>query len=179
MARTRSLPKPWPARLFSFGVGAVGQPVAHGHVRAAGQDGLAQLARSLRRVGVVAVHHDVAVRVDVAEHLAHDVALALARLWDHRRTGGCGKLRRSVGRVVVVHVDLRLRQLPTEVGHDLGNRDFLVIAGDQDRDASGIEFRCVGGEVGHRSNSKAQDVLAFAIVWERDGRYKKPVYAKA
>ena len=56
-------------------------------------------------VGVVAVDHEVAGSVDVAEHLAADVALALARLEAH---GGAMLARdsgRAVGRVVVVDVD--------------------------------------------------------------------------
>ena len=70
--------------LVLLGVGAVGQAVAHGHVRLAREDRVAEHAGRLGGVGVVAVDHEVAAGVDVAEHLAAHVALALARFEAHR-----------------------------------------------------------------------------------------------
>ena len=49
------------------------------------------------RVGVVAVGHDVHVRVDVLEHGPDHVALALAGLAAHDGALGCGDLGGAVG----------------------------------------------------------------------------------
>jgi hypothetical protein len=93
-------------------------------------------------VGVVAVDHDVEVGLDVLEHPAHDVALALAELAPHDRAGRGGDRRGLVGRVVVVDVDRGLRQRAAEVGDHLRDRGGFVVAGDEDRDLeSGGERR--------------------------------------
>lgn len=117
----------------------VGEAVAHGHVRVSGEDGLAQGARGVRGVGVVPVDHEVAVGVDVAEHLADDVALALARLGHHDGARGGGQLGGAVGGVVVVDEDRGARQLPAEVRDDLPDGDLLVVAGDEDGDAAVVK----------------------------------------
>ena len=109
----------------------VGEAVAHGHVRVSGEDGLAQGARGVRGVGVVPVDHEVAVGVDVAEHLADDVALALARLGHHDGARGGGQLGGAVGGVVVIHVNVGARQCCLEITHYLADGDFLVIARQQ------------------------------------------------
>ena len=106
-------------------IGAVGQAVAHDHIGLARENGSAEGSRRFRRIGVVAVDHEVAVGIDVAEHLATDVALALARL---APDGG------AVGRVVVVDVDGRLGQFTAKVVHDLGYRRSLVVARDDNGD---------------------------------------------
>ena len=62
--------------LVLFGVDAVGKAVAHYHICLAREDGSAEGARRFRGVGIVAVDHEIAVGVDVAEHLPADVALA-------------------------------------------------------------------------------------------------------
>lgn len=119
--------------LVLLGVGAVGQAIAHGHVRLARDDRVAERAGRFGGVGVVAVDHEVAGSVDVAEHLAADVALALARLEAH---GGAMLARdsgRAVGRVVVVDVDRGPRELAVEVVDDLADGDGLVVAGNDDR----------------------------------------------
>ena len=83
--------------LVLLGVGAVGQAVAHGHVRLAREDGVAERAGRFGGVGVVAVDHEVAACVDVAEHLTAHVALSLARFEPHRGTVLQGNLGRPIG----------------------------------------------------------------------------------
>ena len=128
--------------LVLLGVGAVGQAVAHGHVRLAREDRVAERAGRFGGVGVVAVDHEVAGGVDVAEHLAADVALALARLEAH-----CGAVLacdpgRAVGRVVVVDVDRGPGELAAEVVDDLADGDGLVVAGNDDRCVCVVQDEC-------------------------------------
>ena len=79
-------------------------------------------------VGVIAVGHDVHIGVDVFEHGSDHVAFALAWLladdgpFRRRDLGG------AVGGVVVVHVDVRLRQRDFKITHDLADGDFFVVA---------------------------------------------------
>lgn len=128
--------------LVLLGVGAVGQAIAHGHVRLARDDRVAERAGRFGGVGVVAVDHEVAGSVDVAEHLAADVALALARLEAH---GGAMLARdsgRAVGRVVVVDVDRGPGELAVEVVDDLADGDGLVVAGNDDRCVCIVQDEC-------------------------------------
>lgn len=128
--------------LVLLGVGAVGQAVAHGHVRLAREDGVAERAGRFGGVGVVAVDHEVAACVDVAEHLTADVALALARLEAH---GGAMLARdsgRAVGRVVVVDVDRGPGEFAVEVVDDLADGDGLVVAGNDDRCVCIVQDEC-------------------------------------
>jgi hypothetical protein len=79
-------------------------------------------------VGDVAVAHQVDVGIDVGEHAAHDVALALQGLAAHDGAGGGGHLGRTVLRVVVVDVDPRLRKFAPEAFDDGADGGLLVIA---------------------------------------------------
>lgn len=102
-----------------------GEPVTDDHVVAVehlGDHGRGRVGR----VGVVAVGHDVHVRVDVLEHGADHVALALAGLPAHHRARVPRDLGGAVRGVVVVHVDRRIRQRGPEVAHHLADRDLLV-----------------------------------------------------
>lgn len=128
--------------LVLLGVGAVGEAVAHGHVRLAGEDGIAERAGRLGGVGVVPVDHEVAGGVDVAEHLAADVALALARLEAHRGAVLPGDPGRAVGRVVVVDVDRGPGELAAEVVDDFADGDGLVVAGNDDRCVCVVQDEC-------------------------------------
>ncbi len=61
-------------------------------------------------VGVISVGHDVHVGIDVFEHGADHIALALPRfLADDRALAGCD-FRSVVGGVVVIHVNIGVRQ---------------------------------------------------------------------
>ena len=116
-------------------VASVGQAVADRHVGLARGERRDEVAGRLGGVGVVAVDHDVVVGVDVAEHGAHDVALALARLAAHDGAVLGRDLRGVVLRVVVVDVDGRLGQLAPEVVDHLRDGHGLVIARYENRDA--------------------------------------------
>ena len=92
------------------------------------------------RVRVVTVGHDIHVRVDVLEHGADYVAFALTGFLTYDgsfRRRDCG---RTVRRVVVVHVYGRVGQCGAEVTHDLADRHFLVVAGQQDGDSRNLSL---------------------------------------
>ncbi len=116
---------------------------AHHHVRPVGDEGIDHARRCGGVVGPVAVRHDVDVRLDIGEHLAHHVALALPPAGDHRRARQSGLLRCVVRRVVVVHIDARAGQHLAEADHHRRDRQPLVVAGQQDGKAvaAGIRHR--------------------------------------
>ena len=66
--------------LVLLGIGAVGKAIAYGHVGRAAEDRLAEGFGRLRRIGIVAVHHQIHFRVDLPEHGADHVALSLTGL---------------------------------------------------------------------------------------------------
>ena len=111
-----------------------GQPVADDHVRTSFQHGRAQGRRLRSRIGVVPVHHQIAVRLDVTEHGPHHVALALTGLGAHDGTGLTGQTGRFVGGIVVIDIDIGIRQGLTVIPDHVPDGQRLVIAGDQDRD---------------------------------------------
>ena len=90
----------------------------------------------VRGVGVVAVGHDVHVGVDVFEHGANHVALALTWLLADDGAFAGGDFRRAVGGVVVVHVDVGIGQRGFEIAHHLADGDFLVVTGKKHGDGN-------------------------------------------
>ena len=78
------LPKAWPARPASS---VTPRLVPTTMSAALGQQRVDQLRRILRRIGAVAVGHQIDVGLDVGEHAPHDIALALARLADDDGAG--------------------------------------------------------------------------------------------
>ena len=107
------------------------------HVGVAGQDGGEQAVDGSGVVGAVAIDHHDNVGVNHLEQGGDHVALALFLLADDGGTGGAGEFRGAIRAVVVEHVDRRVRQLGFEASDDLGDRFFLLIAGDRNRDARG------------------------------------------
>lgn len=83
--------------LVLLGVSAVGEAVAHGHIRFSRKDRVAESSGCLSGIRVVAVDHEVAACVDVAEHLTAHVALSLARFEPHRGAVLQGNLGRPIG----------------------------------------------------------------------------------
>jgi hypothetical protein len=77
--------------------------------------------RTRRVVGRIAIDQHVDVRLDVAEHPPHHVALALIRLAANH--GACPPrcFDGAVGGIVVVDVDGGIRQRRPEIGDDLGD----------------------------------------------------------
>ena len=88
----------------------------------------------IRRIGVVAVRHHVHVGVNVLEHGADYVALALTRFLADDCSFGGSYFRCAVSGVVVVHIHVSARQCGLEITHHLADGDFLVIARQKHRD---------------------------------------------
>ena len=76
---------------------------------------------------------DVFVGLDVGKHASHDVSLALQGYMAHHGAQTARDGHGVVTRIVVEHVDRRLRQNPLEITHDRPNRHFFVEAGYQYR----------------------------------------------
>ena len=115
-------------------IGAVGQAVTHDVIGLPTQDVAAHLGARFGGIGVVTIDHEVAVRVDVAQHLTDYVAFALAWLMHDGRTMLSGNVGGAVRRVVVVDVNRGTRHLATEVVDHLSDGKSLVIAGDENGD---------------------------------------------
>lgn len=91
--------------------------------------------RRICRVCVVAIRHDVHIGVDVFKHGANHVALALARFLADNRSLGCRDFGGAVGGVVVVYVDIGIRQCYFEIAYYFADGDFLVITGEKHCDS--------------------------------------------
>jgi len=111
-----------------------GEAVADDHVDVFVQDKFGHLRGALRGVGVVAVGHDVALCVDVAEHAADDVALALHVFVADDGARFAGDFGRAVGGIVVVDIDDSLGKGSAEIRADLPDRFFFIVAGDENGD---------------------------------------------
>lgn len=86
------------------------------------------------RIGVIAICHDVHVGVDVFEHGANHVALALSWLLADDCALAGRDFRRAVGGVVVIHVNVGIRRCCFEIAYHLADGDFFVVTGKKYRD---------------------------------------------
>ena len=89
----------------------------------------------VRGIGVVTIRHDVHVGVDVFKHGANHVALALTWFLADNRSLGCRDFGGAVGGVVVVYVDIGIRQCYFEIAYYFADGDFLVITGEKHCDS--------------------------------------------
>lgn len=103
------------------------QSVADHHV-VAFEDFVHHGRRGVGGIRIITVGHDIHVSIDVFEHGANHVALALARLLADDRAFARRYLGGAVGGVVVVYVHVGIGQRRFEVAHHLADGDFLVIA---------------------------------------------------
>ena len=110
-----------------------GQTVSDHHVGIFIQDKIHHFRSVLHGIGIVSVHHDIALRINFTEHPPDDISLALHVLISHNRPGGFCKLRRPVRGIVVVHVNHCFRQSSLRVCHHLGNGFLFVVARNQNR----------------------------------------------
>ena len=118
-------------RAFLLGVIGGGKPIPHHHISLVFGNGFDHFRGRFRRVGIVAVHHDIGFGVNFAEHAADDVAFALLVFVAHHGTGCAGQVCRAIGRVVIVHIDRSFRQNAAEIHHNLLYCLRFVITGDK------------------------------------------------
>lgn len=86
------------------------------------------------RIGVVTVSHNVYVGIDILEHGAHDIPLALTRLFTHHGSFGRCYLRGTVGGIVVIDVNGRTREGRAKITYHFAYGDLLVVAGEENGD---------------------------------------------
>ena len=86
-------------------------------------------------IGQIAVGHDVDIGIDVGEHSADDVALALHPLGADLGPRSARQLDRAVAAIVVIDVDRRARQHGAEPLDRAHDRGFLVVTRQQDGNA--------------------------------------------
>src|SRR3546814_11327055 len=78
------------------------------------------------------------VGVHIGEHAADDIALALHTFRADDRTSRLGDFARPVTGIIVVHIDVGVRQGFPEAADRLRDRRFLIIAGQDHGDASPV-----------------------------------------
>jgi len=129
------------AMTAAIGLDRLPHPAADHHVELLVEKALDQRRNGGRVVGRVAIGHDIDVGIDVGEHAADDIALALHPFGANNRAGGCGDLTGAIAAVVVVDVDSGVGQRGSETGDRLRDRRFLVVAGQQDCDSRRVGIR--------------------------------------
>ncbi len=108
-----------------------GKPVSHHHVRAVEKHLIHHFPRILHGIGIVSVHHDIALRLYLAEHSAHHISFSLHMLIADHRTGIPRKFYRSIAGIIIVDIDHCLRQCLSGIPNYLRNSLFLIITGNQ------------------------------------------------
>ena len=104
-----------------------GEAVAYDHVCALFQYHINQHGGGICRVGVISIYHDVAICFNLAEHGADDIAYTLAEFVAHNGSGFRCHRGSVVGAVVVVYVDVCIRELLSEIGNNFCNGYFFII----------------------------------------------------
>src|SRR5688572_15549252 len=95
-------------------------------------------------VGVIAIDHDVYIRVETVEHGFYDEPFSLPRFSGHECTMVGRDRRRGVGAAIIDHDDVRPRKLAAEVVDDLADGRRFVEAGNQQHN-SRSPYRLRGG----------------------------------
>ena len=111
------------------------ETVTHDHVGLMEKHPIRHLPGALRRVCVIAVHHDVTLGIDLPEHAADHVALALSVLMPDDGARSFGDGGRIILRVVVIDIDYRFRQHSPEITYDLLNCFCFIVARYENRNS--------------------------------------------
>jgi hypothetical protein len=119
----------------AIGLGRFVDASADDHVEPFAGQPLDHRRRCGRVIGRVAIGHDIDVGIDIGEHPADDVALALHPLAADHGAGFARDLDRAVAAVIVVDVDRCGREHRAEARDRLRDRRFLVVAGEKDGNA--------------------------------------------
>ena len=127
-------------RTLVLGVIVARKAVTDDHIVMVVQHEAGHLFEILKTICVIAIYHDVAERIDFAEHAPDDVALALHVLVTDDRAMFAGDFVRAIGGVVVVYVNRCLGAIFLCVIDDAGDRYGFVIARNEDSD--GVH-RCI------------------------------------
>ena len=121
-------------------------------------------------IGRVTVRHDIDIGLNVGEHAADDMTLALHPFGADNRPGGAGGVNRRVAAVIVININGGTGQRGAEIGNSLPNRCGFVVAREDHGDA---------GNGCHAPRSNAKDGK-FRLIYARRlrgggfGRHRQP-----
>ena len=87
-----------------------GQPVPDHHIHTFVKHQIHHLPCILCRISIVAVDHQITVRVNVTEHAPHDISLSLSVFIPDDRTRSARDLICAVSGIVIIDVDICLRK---------------------------------------------------------------------
>lgn len=107
------------------------ETIANDHVRSAGKDEITHFLRIGSFVSVIAIDENIAVRDDVAKHRANDIAFTLAVFMADDGAGFLSNFSGIVGRIIVIDINLSLRQSFFIIFDDFFNGFGLVITRDK------------------------------------------------
>ena len=108
-----------------------GKAVADHHFRRTIQNGCDELRRGGSGVSIIGIHHQIAIGIHIQKHFADYGAFPLNRNMTHNGSVFRCDCRAPVGAVVVINIDLRIRQHGTEIADHLPDSRFLVITRQQ------------------------------------------------
>ena len=108
-----------------------GKPVPHHHIRIAVKYFIDHLACIFHRISVIAVYHNITLRLNLPEHAPDHITLALHIFMAYYGSRLSGQFYRTVTGIIIIYIHHRLRQRCLCIPHHLGDRLFLVIARDQ------------------------------------------------
>ena len=105
--------------------------VTNYHVRIVVKNLLHHLWRIFHRVGIVAVHHNVAFRINLTEHSADNITLALHIFMAHNRTCRLGKLYGPVAGIIIIYINRSFRECRSGILYYLFHCFFFIITRNQ------------------------------------------------
>ena len=103
------------------------QSVTNHHIGVVIEHLVHHLAGKLHRIGIIAVHHNVALGVNLPEHSPDNITLALHIFMLDYGAGFFSYLHGSVGRIVIIYIYRRLRQCCFSVPNNLTDSFLLVV----------------------------------------------------
>ena len=112
-------------------IGAIRKTVADRHVDALIQNRIEQHVNLLCRIGIISVHQNICIRINLTEHRSDDIALSLMFFLPDHGTCFHSKFRCSIRGIIIVDIDFSLRKDRSEITDDFGYGQFFVIARNQ------------------------------------------------
>ena len=110
------------------------EPVTDHHISTVRKYKLCHLPCHLGGIRIIAISHHIAVCLDVAKHGADHIALPLTVFMHDDRSRTLCDFRRTIGGVIVIDIDIRLREYRAEICHHLLNGQGFIPAGNKNSD---------------------------------------------
>ena len=104
------------------------------HVGSPREHELRHLPRRFGGIRIIAISHHIAVCLDVAKHGADHIALPLTVFMHDDRPRALRDLCSTIGGIVVIDIDVRLREYRAEICHHLLNGQGFIPAGNENSD---------------------------------------------